>query len=110
MVRTLHKGPLKQALVSAYKVKADGTRGDLITSKETDDNGGYTLDLGSYTGPVQLEVTVVAGKTTTAYLFLGFIRPILIGRGLPLPMTLVMGGVIGGLIAFGLIGLFIGLI
>jgi hypothetical protein len=60
------KGPLKQALVSAYKVKADGTRGDLITSKETDDNGGYTLDLGSYTGPVQLEVTVVAGKTTTA--------------------------------------------
>lgn len=60
------KGPLKQALVTAYKVKDDGTRGDVITSKETDDNGGYTLDLGSYSGPVQLEVTVVAGKTKTA--------------------------------------------
>ena len=60
------KGPLKQALVTAYKVKDDGTRGDVITSKETDDTGAYTLDLGSYSGPVQLEVTVVAGKTKMA--------------------------------------------
>jgi hypothetical protein len=60
------KGPLKQALVTAYKVKDDGTRGDAITSKETDDTGGYTLDLGSYAGAVQLEMTVVAGKTKTA--------------------------------------------
>lgn len=60
------KGPLKQALVTAYRVKDDGTRGDAITSKETDDNGGYTLDLGSHSGPVQLEMTVVAGKTRMA--------------------------------------------
>ena len=60
------KGPLKQALVTAYKVKDDGTRGDKIADKETDDNGGYTLDLGSYAGAVQLEMTVVAGKTKTA--------------------------------------------
>lgn len=37
-----------------------------------------------------------------------FVRPLLIGRGLAMPMTLVMAGVIGGLIAFGLIGLFVG--
>jgi predicted PurR-regulated permease PerM len=36
------------------------------------------------------------------------VRPLLIGRGLAMPMTLIMAGVIGGLIAFGLIGLFVG--
>ncbi len=50
------KGPLKRAMVKAYAVKDDGTRGDLIASKETDDTGAYTLDLGTYAGPVQLEV------------------------------------------------------
>ena len=60
------KGLLQSALVTAYKVNADGSRGAAITSKETDATGGYTLDLGTYTGPVVLEVTVVAGKTTTA--------------------------------------------
>ncbi len=36
------------------------------------------------------------------------IRPILIRRGADLPLLLIMGGVIGGLIGFGLVGLFIG--
>lgn len=36
------------------------------------------------------------------------IRPVLIRMGADLPMTLILCGVIGGLIAFGLIGLFIG--
>lgn len=60
------KGPLKRAMVKAYKVNDNGTRGDLITSKETDDNGAYSLDLGTYAGAVQLEVTVVPGTTRTA--------------------------------------------
>jgi predicted PurR-regulated permease PerM len=37
-----------------------------------------------------------------------FLRPILIRRGADLPLLLVFAGVIGGLLAFGLIGIFIG--
>ncbi|HVR67964.1 MAG TPA: AI-2E family transporter YdiK [Verrucomicrobiae bacterium] len=37
-----------------------------------------------------------------------FIRPVLIRRGADLPILLILAGVIGGLIAFGLIGIFIG--
>jgi predicted PurR-regulated permease PerM len=37
-----------------------------------------------------------------------FIRPMLIRMGADLPMILIISGVIGGLIAFGMIGLFIG--
>ena len=36
------------------------------------------------------------------------LRPLLIRRGVDLPMLLIFAGVIGGLIAFGIIGLFIG--
>jgi len=36
------------------------------------------------------------------------IRPLLIRRGAKLPLLLIFAGVIGGLIAFGVIGLFIG--
>jgi predicted PurR-regulated permease PerM len=37
-----------------------------------------------------------------------FLRPILIRRGADLPLLLVFAGVVGGLIAFGLIGIFVG--
>jgi predicted PurR-regulated permease PerM len=37
-----------------------------------------------------------------------FLRPILIKKGADLPLLLIFAGVIGGLIAFGIIGLFIG--
>lgn len=37
-----------------------------------------------------------------------FIRPILIRRGADLPLLLILAGVIGGLIAFGVLGIFIG--
>jgi predicted PurR-regulated permease PerM len=40
--------------------------------------------------------------------FDNFLRPILIKRGADLPLLLIFTGVIGGLIAFGVIGLFIG--
>ena len=36
------------------------------------------------------------------------VRPILIRRGVELPMLLIIGGVIGGLISFGVVGLFVG--
>jgi predicted PurR-regulated permease PerM len=37
-----------------------------------------------------------------------FLRPVLIKKGADLPLLLVFAGVIGGLLAFGLIGIFIG--
>ncbi|HAD43920.1 MAG TPA: hypothetical protein DCF97_12480, partial [Plesiomonas shigelloides] len=37
-----------------------------------------------------------------------FMRPMLIKRGADLPLMLILTGVIGGLLAFGIIGLFIG--
>ncbi len=49
-------------------------------------------------------------KTLRALSFIGFppLRPILIRRGADLPLLLIFAGVIGGLLAFGLIGIFIG--
>ena len=37
-----------------------------------------------------------------------FLRPILIRRGADLPLLLVFAGVVGGLLAFGMIGIFVG--
>jgi predicted PurR-regulated permease PerM len=37
-----------------------------------------------------------------------FLRPILIKKGADLPLLLVFAGVVGGLLAFGLIGIFVG--
>lgn len=37
-----------------------------------------------------------------------FLRPVLIRRGVELPLLLIIVGVIGGLLAFGLVGLFVG--
>jgi predicted PurR-regulated permease PerM len=53
-------------------------------------------------GTVLLIVTIFAGAIDN------FIRPILIKKGVDLPLLLIFAGVIGGLIAFGVIGLFIG--
>jgi predicted PurR-regulated permease PerM len=46
--------------------------------------------------------TVVAGTMDN------FLRPILIKRGANLPLLLVFAGVVGGLLAFGMIGIFVG--
>jgi hypothetical protein len=37
-----------------------------------------------------------------------FLRPVLIKRGTDLPLLLILLGVIGGLLAFGVLGLFLG--
>jgi len=46
--------------------------------------------------------------TVVVTLMDNFIRPILIRRGVDLPLLLILAGVIGGLLAFGVIGLFVG--
>jgi predicted PurR-regulated permease PerM len=46
--------------------------------------------------------TIVVGT------FDNFLRPVLIKKGADLPLILVFAGVLGGLMAFGLIGIFVG--
>ena len=53
-------------------------------------------------GTFMLVWTIVAGTMDN------FVRPILIRKGADLPLLLVFAGVVGGLIAFGLIGIFVG--
>ncbi|RUM95760.1 AI-2E family transporter YdiK [Pseudaminobacter arsenicus] len=52
--------------------------------------------------------SVLLGFTIVAATIDQFIRPILIKRGADLPLLLILAGVIGGLIAFGFLGIFIG--
>lgn len=52
--------------------------------------------------------TVLLVFTLVAMTIDQFIRPILIRRGADLPLLLILSGVIGGLIAFGLLGIFVG--
>ena len=53
-------------------------------------------------GTVVLIVSIVAGTCDNV------VKPLLIRKGVELPILLILGGVIGGLIAFGMIGLFAG--
>jgi predicted PurR-regulated permease PerM len=53
-------------------------------------------------GSVLLVLTIIVGGSDN------FIRPFLIKRGANLPILLIFAGVIGGLVVFGIVGLFIG--
>jgi predicted PurR-regulated permease PerM len=53
-------------------------------------------------GTVMVVWSVVTGTLDN------FIRPILIKKGADLPLLLVFAGVLGGILAFGVIGLFVG--
>jgi len=57
---------------------------------------------GTFWGTVMLLWAIVTGSLDNV------LRPILIKRGADLPLLLIFAGVIGGLLAFGLIGLFVG--
>jgi predicted PurR-regulated permease PerM len=52
--------------------------------------------------------TVLVVFSVVAMTLDNFVRPFLIKKGADLPLVLIFSGVIGGLIAFGIIGLFIG--
>jgi predicted PurR-regulated permease PerM len=52
--------------------------------------------------------TVLLGFSIVAMVMDNFLRPVLIRRGARLPLLLVLAGVIGGLIAYGLLGIFLG--
>lgn len=61
----------------------------------------YTT-LGTGWGMFMLVWTIVVGTLDN------FLRPVLIRRGADLPLLLIFAGVIGGLIAFGIVGIFVG--
>lgn len=58
--------------------------------------------LGSGWGTLLLVWTLVVGTMDN------FVRPVLIRRGANLPLLLIFAGVIGGLMAFGVVGIFVG--
>ncbi len=51
------KGTLRNALVTAYQITADGQKGAKLTDTQTDNNGAYTLKITDYVGAVLLEVS-----------------------------------------------------
>jgi predicted PurR-regulated permease PerM len=53
-------------------------------------------------GTVLLVISVVAVTLDNV------LRPILIRRGADLPLLLILAGVLGGVLAFGIVGLFVG--
>jgi predicted PurR-regulated permease PerM len=53
-------------------------------------------------GSVLLAFAIVSGTIDN------FLRPVLIRRGADLPLLLILAGVIGGMISFGIMGIFIG--
>ncbi len=57
------KGPMNKAVVVAYKVNADGTKGDELGRDVSDEAGGYDIAVKGYTGLVLVEVTVAADTT-----------------------------------------------
>jgi|GEM_PF-1696403 len=50
------KGLIKGGKVTAYALNADGSQGAQIGTAITDPNGAYSINLGSYTGSVLLEI------------------------------------------------------
>ena len=66
-----------------------------------------------------LSPSIGAAKSTTAAVFFliyglivagsdAVLKPLLLGRGVDVPMLVILLGAIGGMIAFGIIGLFVG--
>jgi hypothetical protein len=53
---TVFNGQMSQGMVTAYQV-ASGTRGAQIASSAMDPSGEFSMSLGSYAGPMMLQVT-----------------------------------------------------
>jgi predicted PurR-regulated permease PerM len=62
----------------------------------------------SHTTMDTVRATVLLVFASVALTIDNFLRPMLIRRGADLPILLILAGVIGGLIAMGLLGIFLG--
>jgi len=61
-----------------------------------------------WTGAIGWGLVLILWTVLTGPVLHNTLRPILIKKGAELPLLLILAGVIGGLIAFGLVGIFIG--
>jgi len=61
-----------------------------------------------WTGSIGWGLVLIVWTILTGPVLHNTLRPILIKKGADLPLLVVLAGVIGGLIAFGLVGIFIG--
>jgi hypothetical protein len=66
LVGVISKGPLSNALVTAYPVDAKGVVGstEIAHTRTTDAAGNYRLSVGSYVGAVQIVATAADGTTS----------------------------------------------
>jgi hypothetical protein len=69
---TVFNGPVSKATVSAYAIN-NGAAGALIASVSTDGQGTFTMPMGSYSGPVMLQVVggVYADEATGTTMSMG---------------------------------------
>lgn len=52
-------GPVSDATISAYRLNADGSRGELLDETVSDENGDYHLKISRDSGPI--EIVAVGG-------------------------------------------------
>lgn len=51
------KGPINGGTVSVFKINTDGSKGDKLGTATTKEDGAYSIDIGTYSGDVLLEVS-----------------------------------------------------
>ncbi len=54
---TAVKGPVSNAMVTCFSINADGTKGNMIGTGQTDGQGNYSIPMGDYSGPVLCQMT-----------------------------------------------------
>ncbi|RZU38373.1 hypothetical protein EV700_2304 [Fluviicoccus keumensis] len=98
---TASKGTFKNAIVTAFQVKADGTKGDLIKTVRTGADGKYSIVVSGYTGPVLLEMSGDADTKMTCDIPAGCGGGVGFGQDVANPgltLTSVLSGLPGGVI------------
>ena len=53
---TATKGPVADAVVTAFSINMDGTKGDRIGTGQTDAQGDFDMPVSDYSGPVLIEM------------------------------------------------------
>lgn len=54
---TATKGPVADAVVTAFSVNMGGTKGNPIGTGQTDEQGDFSMPVNDYSGPVLIEMT-----------------------------------------------------
>ena len=54
---TAIKGPVSGGTVTTFSINSDGTKGGQIGTAMTDAQGNFSMDVGSHSGPVMMEMT-----------------------------------------------------